>query len=91
MHLSSAAFSPCQHSSECFPDGGVCNFGQCHCLSGLKGNGQSVCLDIDECLTSPCHEDAHCNNTFRSFECDCNEGFEGDGFHCESELVELKI
>jgi hypothetical protein len=43
-------------------------------------------LDVDECLDDPCHQNATCDNTFGSFDCDCNEEFVGDGFNCEGEL-----
>ena len=46
-------------------------------------------IDIDECATEldNCHENAACSNTFGSFECTCNGGFEGDGVNCTSKLV----
>ena len=47
------------------------------------------CLDTDECTTGldNCHKNATCNNTFGSFECTCNAGFDGDGVNCTSKLV----
>ena len=41
-------------------------------------------LDIDECDSSPCSANAHCNNTVGSFDCRCNDGFSGDGLNCSS-------
>ena len=40
--------------------------------------------DIDECglPEGPCHEKAECNNTEGSYKCECNTGYEGDGYHC---------
>ena len=35
--------------------------------------------DIDECLSSPCHSNAMCNNTAGGFTCSCNYGYTGDG------------
>ena len=40
-------------------------------------------LDLDECLVNPCHSDATCSNTFGSFICTCNKGFEGNGENCQ--------
>jgi len=41
-------------------------------------------LDIDECLTNNggCNEHATCTNTIGSRECECNEGYSGDGLSC---------
>ena len=40
-------------------------------------------LDIDECVTdSPCSTNAECTNTEGSFVCECNMGFDGDGYNC---------
>ena len=39
-------------------------------------------LDIDECLTDPCHANGTCNNTIGSYVCACDPGYSGDGFNC---------
>ena len=47
------------------------------------------CLDIDECELYPhfCGDvNAKCVDTYGSFLCECNEGFEGDGTTCKSML-----
>ena len=42
-------------------------------------------LDIDECLNNTCHEYANCTDSHGSFECDCYDGFSGDGLtNCAS-------
>ena len=49
--------------------------------------------DIDECATviDNCHENASCNNTFGSFECACNVGFDGDGVNCTSKAGDIVV
>ena len=32
--------------------------------------------------TDDCDENAECNNTIGSFQCNCNYGFSGDGVNC---------
>ena len=41
--------------------------------------------DINECMTPGhnCHDDAICSNTKGSWNCSCNQGYEGNGIHCE--------
>ena len=41
-------------------------------------------LDIDECLSSPCHNNATCNDTDGSYECTCDDGFTGNGTECNN-------
>ena len=36
-------------------------------------------LDINECLSNPCHLNASCIDNEGSFHCQCNVGFSGDG------------
>ena len=40
--------------------------------------------DDNECNATPdpCHQDASCNNTIGSFECICDDGFDGNGTYC---------
>lgn len=45
------------------------------------------CTDVDECTEfEPCHANASCKNLVGSFECTCNEGYQGDGMICSSML-----
>jgi hypothetical protein len=41
-------------------------------------------LDIDECLSNPCHVNASCSDTESSFICQCHVGYSGNGFNCSS-------
>ncbi|CAB4069338.1 NOTCH1 [Lepeophtheirus salmonis] len=72
--------NPCNEHS-CAANGAVCKPTPdykdyfCSCPLGFKGRYCSV--DIDECLTYPCHNGASCVNTEGSYECKCEEGFEG--------------
>ena len=50
---------------------------KCHTISTLI-------IEIDECLSDPCHSNATCSNTAGSYICECNTGFSGSGFTCTS-------
>eukprot|EP00117_Sycon_ciliatum_P029197 scpid7922/ scgid2430/ Latent-transforming growth factor beta-binding protein 4 len=72
------AYHPCPPYAHCLFGHRAC----CHdgfALSELS----HTCVDINECLSSPCHDDATCNNTQGSFQCRCEPGFVGNGFDCE--------
>ena len=59
-------------------------------LSSYEGNGQ-ICNDVDECVRglATCAVDAECKNTVGSFECQCKQGFKGDGEFCLGEILFL--
>ena len=45
-----------------------------------------TCVDIDECKTgaNTCHENhAFCHNIIGTYQCECHEGFAGDGRSCD--------
>ena len=44
-------------------------------------------VDIDECLSNPCHANASCNDTNGSFTCQCNVGYSGNGLNCSSKNI----
>lgn len=45
-------------------------------------------LEINECLTNPCHTQATCTDTKESFTCTCNVGYAGDGrAQCDGEKI----
>ena len=43
-------------------------------------------IDIDECALDldTCHMNALCNNTIGSYNCTCDDGYEGNGVLCQS-------
>ena len=56
----------------------------CQCKEGLNRNEDDICVDIDECFANRdgCDEEADCLNTEGSYNCECREGFHGDGLTC---------
>uniref|UniRef100_A0A914W7R3 EGF-like domain-containing protein n=1 Tax=Plectus sambesii TaxID=2011161 RepID=A0A914W7R3_9BILA len=61
---------------------------QCVCPDGLKGDGRSECVDIDECsgASDICGRFSTCTNSIGSFGCSCLSGYVGNGFFCEPDL-----
>ena len=47
------------------------------------------CLDVDECNNGldNCSTNANCSNTLGSFDCQCKDGFVGDGKNCTSKHI----
>ena len=45
--------------------------------------------DVNECDTgvATCHINATCTNSEGSYDCECMQGFIGDGFNCSSNLL----
>ena len=61
----------------------------CRCKSGyelksLNSNETEICVDTDECATlrGLCHEKAVCKNIPGGYECNCQQGYFGDGQTC---------
>ena len=51
----------------------------------------SCTADTNECLDTPCHTKANCNNTFGSFFCTCFPGYSGDGMDCNGMVILIKV
>ena len=47
-------------------------------------NDQIECFDVDECTleTHLCNPFSTCTNNFGSYDCNCNDGFTGNGYTC---------
>ena len=46
--------------------------------------------DVDECNDTQlnnCSENATCENGIGNYSCECNEGYEGNGFNCSGECA----
>ena len=44
-------------------------------------------LNIDECISNPCHTNAKCIDGINSYICKCKKGFTGDGTTCTGNLI----
>ena len=65
-----------------------------HCRSHCFYKYACLCLtDFDECELEldNCHEDALCINTPTHFECECKDGFLGDGINCTGKETVFRV
>jgi EGF domain len=67
----------CGENSSC----GYSEIIACFCNEGYELDS-GLCVDINECDDTPCHENATCTNSTGGFSCECNSGYDGDGFIC---------
>ena len=65
----------------------------CYCLRFSNSSFDNTYLfysresiDVNECVTSPCHSNATCEDTIGSYSCECNQGFSGNGTTCSSKI-----
>ena len=60
----------------------------CVCVCSLRIDLVSS-TDINECKQGGhnCDMNATCDNTVGSFECRCNDGFTGNGTHCDGKTT----
>ncbi|XP_069094820.1 sushi domain-containing protein 1 isoform X2 [Pleurodeles waltl] len=68
--------SSCHSSATCFQESGK---SVCICNYGFIGNGRTYCNDKDECqigASNICGNHSACHNTYGSFYCTCQEGFQ---------------
>nr|XP_018669649.1 uncharacterized protein LOC104266258 isoform X1 [Ciona intestinalis] len=72
----------CDAAANYCKNGGTCSrasFGVYSCACTASFMGPTCEIDVDECLTNPCHSLATCTNTVGTFICTCNAGYTGDG------------
>lgn len=53
-----------------------------------------ACENVDECADdadNDCDENAQCTDIDGSYECECLDGFEGNGFQCIGECIRIRI
>lgn len=58
----------------------LCPFEKSHWLSSCLWI--IMFLDIDECLSNPCHKKACCSSAGESYTCKCYDGYTGNGTTC---------
>ena len=66
----------CVSNFDCV-NNGQCVEGQCYCQDGFEPSG-AECQDIDECIASPCGQNARCRNIPGSYTCSCDVGYIGN-------------
>lgn len=90
----------CGNKSKCKNTPG---FYLCECFEGYEqAKNSSQCVDVNECLMSPCDKNAICTNLGifylkstlyneyldGTFSCECVEGFVGSGLECKGMLLD---
>lgn len=53
---------------------------KCECSQGFEVDvaRENSCVDVNECLKSPCGKNAQCSNLDGAFKCSCLDGYAGD-------------
>ena len=79
----SSVLNPCVHANTC-PPTSTCINGPgrviCNCSAGFRYNASTqTCDDIDECANGVCTQFATCTNSLGSYNCSCNQHYEGSG------------
>ena len=64
----------CPASSTCVANAASKGGYDCVCPAGLELDEEGECVDIDECLSSPCGDMEVCQNTVGGFQCKCQQG-----------------
>ena len=81
----------CHDGYELDSDQHYCNGSVLHVYCIYSEIEVTMIAGIDECArsTATCDANASCNNTIGGYNCTCNSGYEGNGFHgnCSSESM----
>jgi len=75
----------CATNADCTPTsaGGY----TCACRPGFMGDGKSLCVEQNACISKPCDIHAGCESLGPSeFQCTCHTGYLGDGFACAEDI-----
>ena len=84
LSLTGGCFWPLCSSSDCHDI--VCSF-RCQCAAGFTGTHCE--LNIDECQSNPCKNQATCVDELNAYSCKCQPGFSGS--RCETGICELRV
>ncbi|KAI6201251.1 EGF-like domain-containing protein [Aphelenchoides besseyi] len=61
---------------------------ECECFEGYeRAHNSSQCVDVNECLLSPCDMSAICTNLDGTFRCQCVDGYVGNGVECKETIL----
>eukprot|EP00794_Sanderia_malayensis_P018950 gene18950-20856_t len=70
--------------------GPVCRRSPCSpgfkCIEVCNNSSGYICIDIDECLSSPCQNNATCVNKVNKYTCTCPRAY--TGVNCETDINE---
>ena len=64
-----------------------CDLHSLTCLCHLKIKGINLC----EVGPTDCHTNATCLDRDGGYDCECNDGYTGNGTYCEGRLITLEI
>ncbi|XP_049867994.1 nidogen [Pectinophora gossypiella] len=76
----------CVEHASCLYDDKI-GVSYCHCDPGYEGEGIAKCVPQGTTckVTNDCHPKAVCTLYDNTYQCICNDGYIGDGYHCTPE------
>uniref|UniRef100_A0A7M4F227 EGF-like domain-containing protein n=1 Tax=Crocodylus porosus TaxID=8502 RepID=A0A7M4F227_CROPO len=82
-------YNPCINNSTCLAqaDASATLFARCSCQHGFSGSQCEV--DINECSSRPCKNNATCLDLINRFSCNCTPGYYGS--LCELDIDECEV